>query len=956
VAIVGDGEPITTNKILSTASGNEAFEFLEAWDADEIRMKAHDKEANLTGFLQLYGGEYVDGINWASVLRFLARDGTGDTTYHEVFSVDHLGNVNVDGNLTLGGTVDGRDIAIDGATLDNLSSQVTKFLGTYVSLVALQTAHPTASDGNYADVDAGVGSTVARYIWDSSDSSWILQGAGGSTSWGSIAGTLADQTDLKSALDDKVDDSQVLTDVPAGAVFTDTVYDDSTTTKQGNTFNGNSQLVKTDGDGKLPAVDGSQLTNLPSSGGGIGEFIDTSIAISSDGSALANDDGTDNENIGIGTNALTSNVSGFENVALGQYSQYFNTSNRNTSIGAYSMQNVSTGINNFAGGYDSLKGGNTKLTGSYNSGIGYQTGYNLTTGQYNVLNGYQAGYSLTSGEDNILIGKSAGKNRTTGKNVVAIGANAGEDNNTWGGVFIGHQAGKDDISSNPKLHIAYGGTESLIEGDFSARTLNINGSLDVEAITVDGSPISSGGGIGEFKGNSVAISSDNSALANDDETDNRAVAIGASALASTISQLGSVGVGYLAGKDITGRQNTAIGYYAGSYVGSGQYNTALGSNALQGNVTSKLTGSYNIGIGYQTGYQLTSGANNFLAGYRAGYGVTTGIRNIALGQEAMFNTTTGNRNIALGEEALKGHATSKLTGSFNTGIGHNAGLNLSTGQYNVLNGYQAGYALTSGSYNTILGYTAGLSLTTGATNTLIGMNAGRAITSGTNNTMVGKSAGFNATGSTGVFLGYNAGYNDTASNKLHIANNSTESLIGGDFSARTLEVNGDLSYENQAMVLLQTIDVTSSVASVDFTDLEATYRAYKLVTSDVTLTSAGIFRLYLSEDNGVTFPTNSNNYNIAHSSNGVGSSITGRDYHWITSGGDTSNFAETTIYGIGTTRPVQITSLGSTNDGGTFAVSVTSSENTGVSKADAIRVGSDSNILTGVFSLYGIKG
>ncbi len=48
-----------------------------------------------------------------------------------------------------------------------------------------------------------------------------------STTWGSIAGTLSDQTDLQNALELKVDDTQVLTDVPAGALFTDTVYDDT---------------------------------------------------------------------------------------------------------------------------------------------------------------------------------------------------------------------------------------------------------------------------------------------------------------------------------------------------------------------------------------------------------------------------------------------------------------------------------------------------------------------------------------------------------------------------------------------------------------------------------------------------------------------------------------------------------------------------------------------------------
>jgi len=40
----------------------------------------------------------------------------------------------------------------------------------------------------------------------------------------------------------------------------------SNVTLQGNTFNGNSELVQLTASGKLPALDGSNLTNLPSSG------------------------------------------------------------------------------------------------------------------------------------------------------------------------------------------------------------------------------------------------------------------------------------------------------------------------------------------------------------------------------------------------------------------------------------------------------------------------------------------------------------------------------------------------------------------------------------------------------------------------------------------------------------------------------------------------------------------
>jgi hypothetical protein len=49
------------------------------------------------------------------------------------------------------------------------------YKGTFVNLAALEAALPTASAGNYADVDAGVGDPVLRYIWDASDGEWVAQ-------------------------------------------------------------------------------------------------------------------------------------------------------------------------------------------------------------------------------------------------------------------------------------------------------------------------------------------------------------------------------------------------------------------------------------------------------------------------------------------------------------------------------------------------------------------------------------------------------------------------------------------------------------------------------------------------------------------------------------------------------------------------------------------------------------
>jgi len=76
-------------------------------------------------------------------------------------------------------------------------------------------------------------------------------------------------------------DATILKDADVGVNIQS--YDADTTTA-GNTFNGTSQLVQTDGTGKLPAIDGSQLTNI--AGGDITESqitdLGTTIVLDSD--------------------------------------------------------------------------------------------------------------------------------------------------------------------------------------------------------------------------------------------------------------------------------------------------------------------------------------------------------------------------------------------------------------------------------------------------------------------------------------------------------------------------------------------------------------------------------------------------------------------------------------------------------------------------------------------------
>ena len=67
--------------------------------------------------------------------------------------------------------------ALHDALADKLdtSAYVQHYRGKFVSLVALQTALPTANDGNYAIVDTGTGNDAVYYIWDTQEG-WVSGG------------------------------------------------------------------------------------------------------------------------------------------------------------------------------------------------------------------------------------------------------------------------------------------------------------------------------------------------------------------------------------------------------------------------------------------------------------------------------------------------------------------------------------------------------------------------------------------------------------------------------------------------------------------------------------------------------------------------------------------------------------------------------------------------------------
>lgn len=103
----------------------------------------------------------VDIKTITNKLNGIEAGATGDQTGSEIAALyEALANVN-------------RFTDSEKAKLASLEG--SKFLGTYTSKSALDTAHPSPAVGSYAHVDAGAGSDAKVYIWDDNSSKFVEQ-------------------------------------------------------------------------------------------------------------------------------------------------------------------------------------------------------------------------------------------------------------------------------------------------------------------------------------------------------------------------------------------------------------------------------------------------------------------------------------------------------------------------------------------------------------------------------------------------------------------------------------------------------------------------------------------------------------------------------------------------------------------------------------------------------------
>ena len=346
-----------------------------------------------------------------------------------------------------------------------------------------------------------------------------------------------------------------------------------------------------------------------------------SIYIGSDPSGTTS---TANYNTALGTSALDGITEGDANTAIGRAALTdLTTSPDNTAVGAYAGEKVTTGNgqNTFVGAYS----GEEVSTGAYNTAAGYNSGGGgsspAATGNYNSAFGYASLQNTTSASSNVAVGGFSMQLNTTGTENIAVGYQTLDANLTGNrNAAVGHQA----LSAlNPS-------------GDVDT----YNSALGYRALaTLTTGTVNTGVGHGALENATTGY---------------RNTAAGGASLQVLTTGYDNVAVGSSSLQQNTeGYKNIGIGYQCMALNTTGSNNVAMGENALRTNVD----GHGSVAVGWRALYSADPASAGYMynvaMGFQAGYGVSTGKENIFIGGNAGHDTvslTTGNYNVVVGTD------------------------------------------------------------------------------------------------------------------------------------------------------------------------------------------------------------------------------------------------------------------------------------------------------------------
>ena len=382
----------------------------------------------------------------------------------------------------------------------------------------------------------------------------------------------------------------------------------------------NEQVLQTNGSGTLTWGDKSATgaTNIDG-------LSDAKSDVSSVflGSNSGNSDDGNNNNTGVGIEALYSNSGGEHNVAIGRYALHSNTASQNVAIGSSALDQN-------------------------------------TTGHHNIGIGRSALYLNTEGCQNTVIGADAGSSCAT---------------TTSGCILIGYEAGK-TVSSNNRLYIENSSSSSpLIYGEFDNDLLKVNGALELANGTSASSlkfyePSGNGSNYTQFSSQAQSGDVSYTLPASDGSNGQVLQTNGSGALSwGDKSATGATNINGLSDGKSDG-SSVFLGSGSGNSDDGNNNNTGLGIEALYSNTS----GEHNVAIGHYALHSNTVSQNVAIGSYALNQN-TTGQHNVGIGRSALYPNTEGSQNTVIGADAGNSSGTN-VSGCVL--IGYQAGKNINS--------------------------------------------------------------------------------------------------------------------------------------------------------------------------------------------------------------------------------------------------------------------------------------
>ena len=356
------------------------------------------------------------------------------------------------------------------------------------------------------------------------------------------------------------------------------------------------------------------------------------------------------------------------------------TGTRNIIFGNLSCPAITTGSQNVAVGYGSLRQNN----GSRNTMIGDEAGRDLITGSQNTCIGSGANVNTTS-NNSTAIGYGA---TSTASNEIILGNSAVLNVKTSGKIYTSGVVVNNSTNANEIL-LANGLTNTTIKTDVNTLKTDVN-TLKTDVNTL------------KTASNAGALPKTGGTMSGDIDMDYNRI------LNGSVIYTGQIFADSLITK--TGSQNQFVKgdgsldntTYLTTSQAVGQYVSLNGSSTITGNLnlSTLITDDKNISVGGMiVGYTDTA---SIYMGYNAGGGSArhpsiTGTSNICFGQNVGSQLTSGSRNIGIGDGTLYNITTQ----TSNTSVGDFAGIS-SVGDNNTYLG--AGSGGSSGSDNVAIGH------------------------------------------------------------------------------------------------------------------------------------------------------------------------------------------------------------------------------------------------------------